>query len=210
MLVHFYHIFADGTFEVPVTHHVKTLKESGLLAELDSVRVGIVGSEENRSLVLELLEELDIPFTVSATAATGWEQVTLRKLHRFAKEEDAKILYAHTKGAYSQTRLARDWRVSMTYDTVTRWEECVAALDIVEAAGAFWLESNDPEHDEHHYFFAGNFWWARTDYLRRLPALKNKTRFQAEGWVGLRSPSVRIMRRGNSYFGNFWEPNEKT
>jgi hypothetical protein len=40
--------------------------------------------------------------------------------------------------------------------------------------------------------------------------LKNENRFQAEGWIGLGSPSVRIMREGLSYWGNFWEPDEKS
>ena len=210
MLVHFYHIYANGAFEAPVREHVKELKESGLLDALDSVRIGIVGSEENRSLVLEFLNELNIRFRVTATAETGWEQVTLRKVHSFAKTNDAYVFYAHTKGAYSQDRLAREWRVSMTHDTVTRWRECVESLKRVEAAGAYWLKSGHEEHADHNFFFAGNFWWARTDYLRRLPPVKNKTRYQAEGWIGLRSPSVRIMRRGDSYFGNFWSPNEKS
>jgi hypothetical protein len=206
VLVHFYHVYADGAFESPVRDHFNALEESGLADALDSFRIGIVGSKENRLKALELFEELGIPFTLAALSETGWEQVTLSEVYKFSKTTEAKILYAHTKGSYSQTRLAREWRISMLYDTVTRWKSAVLALDTFEAAGPFWISSNAPEHEEHEFFFAGNFWWARTDYLRRLPTIKNETRYQAEGWIGLRSPSVKIMRNGYPDFNSFWKP----
>jgi hypothetical protein len=178
------------------------------LYALDSVRVGIVGTRENRAKVLALFDELAIPVMVVATAETGWEQVTLKELHSFAKEDDGKIFYAHTKGASSPDAIANPWRVSMIHDTVTRWRECVNALEKLDTAGAFWLRSDCEEHVDHKHFFAGNFWWARSDYVARLPTVKNEHRFQAEGWIGLGVPSVRIMREGLSTWGNFWGNHE--
>jgi hypothetical protein len=198
-LTHFYHIFADGDYRKPVAEHFTALEESGLLSELDSVRLGIVGSKENREKVRALLPK----YRVAAEAPSGWEQVTLNVLHRFSKRDSGAIFYAHTKGAFSQSELARQWRVSMTHDTVTRWRECVAALDTVDAAGPYWLKSWEPEHKDHKYFFAGNYWWACSDYIRRLDRVREDNRYQAEGWIGLADPSVRIMREGYPYWGNF-------
>lgn len=203
-LTHFYHIFADGDYCKPVAEHFRALEESGLLDELDSVRLGIVGSKENRDNVRALLPK----YRVAAEAPSGWEQVTLKVLHRFSNRDLGAIFYAHTKGAWSQSELARQWRVSMTHDTVTRWRECVAALETVDAAGPYWLKSWEPEHKEHEYFFAGNFWWGRSDYIRRLKPVREDNRYQAEGWVGLADPSVRIMRGGYPYWGNFWRQDE--
>jgi hypothetical protein len=207
-LTHFFHVFADGNFSTPIVQHFSEVRRCGLLGVLDSVRVGIVGGFENRVRVLELFAELDVTVTVVAEADEGWEQVTLTELHEFAKQDDGFVLYAHTKGAWSNDRMAHPWRFSMIHDTVTRWRECVKALDFVQTAGAFWQESAMIEHQDHEHFFGGNFWWARSDYVAGLPPLKNEHRFQAEGWVGLGSPSVRIMREGYSTWGNFWEPNE--
>jgi hypothetical protein len=206
-LTHFFHVYADGNFGTPIREHFSEVKYTGLLYALDSVRVGIVGTPENRAKVMALFDELAIPVMVVATAETGWEQVTLRELHSFAKEDDGKIFYAHTKGASSANTIANPWRVSMIHDTVTRWRECVNALEKLDTAGAFWLRSDCPEHVDHEHFFAGNFWWARSDYVARLPTVRNENRFQAEGWIGLGGPSVRIMREGLSTWGNFWEPN---
>ena len=203
-LGHYYHIYADGPWEALVEEHWDKLRDSGLLFMLEFFRIGVVGSEENRAKVRELLPMLEIV----AEASEGWEQVTLEKLLEGSQTFDGAILYAHTKGAWSDSDLAHTWRVSMTYDTVTRWRECVEALHTVDAAGPYWLQSQEPEHREHKHFFAGNFWWARTDYLRRLDPPKNEHRFQAEGWVGLGEPTVHNMREGYSYWGNFWEPQE--
>jgi hypothetical protein len=204
-LTHFFHVYADGNFGTPIREHFTEVKDTGLLYELDSVRVGIVGSAVNRARVLALFDELAIPVMVVATAPQGWEQVTLKKLHTFAKEDDGFIFYAHTKGAWSSDKMAHPWRVSMIHDTVTRWRECAEALDHLDTAGPYWVRSGMPEHAEHESFFAGNFWWARSDYLARLPQVKNEHRYQAEGWIGLGGPSVRIMREGLSTWGNFWE-----
>jgi hypothetical protein len=205
-LTHFFHVYADGNFSTPIREHFTEARVSGLLRVLDSVRVGMVGSVVNRERVLGLFAELGVPVMVVAEADTGWEQVTLRELHEFAKQDDGKIFYAHTKGAWSNSRLADTWRVSMIHDTVTRWRECVVGLNRVQTAGPFWLKSREPEHVEHESFFAGNFWWARSDYVATLPPVKSDTRYRAEGWVGLNYPSVKIMREGYSFWGNFWEP----
>jgi hypothetical protein len=200
-LAHFYHVYADGAWEAPVTEHLHALTVSGLLDALDHVFVGVVGAPKNRALVCEAF-----PAVVVAEADEGWEQVTLQKLHHYAHNHDAKVFYAHTKGAYQVDDYRMLWRVAMTYDTVTRWRECVDALDFVGVAGPYWLDSAMPEHSDHKHFFGGNFWWARTNYLRALPPVEVEHRWQAEGWIGLADPSVKIMREGFPSWGNFEVP----
>ncbi len=123
-LAHFYHVYADGYWQDAATDHFEALEASGLMDELDEIFLGVVGQPENRRVVKQKL-----PGVVVAEAIEGWEQVTLRKLHTYAKQNTAKVFYAHTKGAWSNSELARQWRLSMTQDTVTRWEECVKGLD---------------------------------------------------------------------------------
>lgn len=197
-LFHFYHVFADGDWKRPLGLHLAGLKHSGLAGQLDGFFYGVVGSEDRREDVKEFL-----PGEVVAEAESGWEQVTLEALHDFVQIEDGKIFYAHTKGAWNNTDLSKAWRESMTADTVVRWKECVNALDSHDAAGPFWLQSREPEHRDHKFFFAGNFWWANAHYLRDLPELNYETRFQAEGWIGLNDPKVHVTRHGLSYWGNF-------
>jgi hypothetical protein len=202
-LSHFYHVYADGDWLTPATEHFEKLRVSGLLDELDGIYLGVVGSRENRRKVKRALRH-----HVTVEADEGWEQVTLNKLRDFCQTDDGVVLYAHTKGAWSQSELAKVWRVSMTHDVVTRWRECVYALEKVQCAGPFWLRSDMPEHSEHESFFAGNFWWARSDYVRTLEPVGLENRFQAEGWIGLGKPSVKIMREGFPSWGNFEVPDD--
>jgi hypothetical protein len=200
-LTHFYHVFADGDWETPAREHFDAVESSGLMNQLGSIFLGVVGSPENRVKVASAL-----PGVVVVEADEGWEQVTLQKLHHYSHDHEAKVFYAHTKGAYQVDEYHMLWRRAMTYDTVTRWRECVDALDHVGAAGSYWLKSVMPEHSEHKHFFGGNFWWARTNYLRALPPVGVEHRWQAEGWIGLAGPSVKILREGFPTWGNFEVP----
>jgi hypothetical protein len=200
-IAHFYHVYADGPWQDIALAHVEELHASGLMREMDEMYLGIVGRPACRREVKHKL-----PGVVIAEADTGWEQVTLQPLHGYAKTSQANIFYAHTKGAWSDSALATEWRVSMTHDTVTRWRECVQALESHDAAGPHWWLSDHPAHADHKYFFAGNFWWARSGYLATLPTVKNDQRFQAEGWIGLGEPSIVNMRHGMAFHGNFWRP----
>jgi len=190
-LAHFYHVFADGLWQQPAVEHVKRLANSGLLRQLDGMYVGVVGSPGARAEVRHRL-----PGVIVAEADEGWEQVTLEALRTFVEDFDGHVFYAHTKGAWSQTALAERWRRAMTEETVGAWEKCVRALDRAEAAGPFWLRSPEPEHVLHDHFFAGNFWWARSEYLRKLGPVRVSSRFDAVGWVGLGGPSVVNMSEG--------------
>lgn len=203
-LGHYYHVYAGGDWREIVADHVAALKSSGLYDELDFVRIGIVGPEAQRAQV-----KMAMPFAeVVAEADTGWEQPTLDALHRYTLEDTTPtgILYAHTKGASSGGLLAHAWRVSMTYDTVTRWRFAVAYLAVNDAVGPYWMLSDRPEHVGHRHFFGGNFWWANAHYVKRLEPIRSQHRFQAEGWIGLGDPRVYNLRQGPPLFGHFYIP----
>jgi hypothetical protein len=197
-LTHFYHLYVDGHYEQPLEEHMSAMESSGLLYELEDFYVGLVGSPENRATAKKL-----VPGVVIAEADAGWEQVTLSALHHYSKENDRFVFYAHTKGACSNDDFAKRWRSAMTNATVTKWRECIEALESVDCSGPYWILSDEPEHEEHNMFFAGNFWWATTDYLRRLPSLRYDNRFRAEGWIGLGEPTVRVTHEGYPFWGNF-------
>ena len=71
----------------------------------------------------------------------------------------------HTKGAsLADTPLQRAvnaWRKYMEYFNLERWRDCVEVLTEHETCGVE-LQSEDS-----HY--SGNFWWATSEYIRRLP-----------------------------------------
>lgn len=204
MLGHYYHVWADGDWQQALTEHFDALTKSGLTEHLEFVRIGLVGSAENCEAVKTAL-----PFgDVVIEADMGWEQVTLTCLRDWVQDhpEGWGILYAHTKGAWNNKKLRHGWRRTMTHDTVTGWRNCVKHLDEVDAVGPFWMARFRRHQENRGLFFGGNFWWARSEYLVRLPELELDTRFRAEDWIGLKNPDVVSLRDGEPGANNFLKP----
>jgi hypothetical protein len=179
MLAHFYHVYADGAWRAPLAEHLSALDDYGLDGALDYKAAGIVGTPANCQAAIEALGP---GWQIAATADTGFEQVTLGKLHAFAAL-DGKVLYAHTKGAGRPSPQSVLWRRRMTEHAVGWWERCAAALDDgYDCAGPHWITPDRFEVPKP--FFAGNFWWASLDFLRRLPPPGGPDRYAAERWIG--------------------------
>lgn len=127
----------------------------------------------------------------------AYEYPTLDKLWRHARSEaNAYYLYLHTKGVRggSSRRLRHraSWRRYMSHYVITRWRECIDALAEHDTAGVEWMKPRRYPAP----CYAGNFWWARGEYLCQLPkpeessanrGLKHR-RHGAEAWLGLGSP----------------------
>jgi hypothetical protein len=187
MLAHWYHVWADGAWQDAVTEHLAALDASGLAAALDCKAAGIVGQPANCQAAIGALGP---DWQITATARTGFEEVTLRRLHAYAAL-DGKVFYAHTKGAADPSRRNILWRRRMTYYCAGKWEQAVTALDVHDCAGPHWLTT--PDHPggpgrPWRGWFGGNFWWARLDFLRRLAPLRDGDRWEAERWIGESGP----------------------
>lgn len=185
MIKHFYHIYADGEWETPVIDHIKALKQSGLLNELEEFKIGIVGAPTNREAVTEFITNKGIKFEIVGEADTGWEQVTLRPLREDAVDSPPyKVLYAHTKGAANRSPINTYWRIGMTKETVNKWKSCIALLEDHDAVGPHWVRKQR--------FFAGNFWWANSSFISTLSPPTNHSRWDAEAWLRVSDVPFRI------------------
>jgi hypothetical protein len=189
VIAHFYHVYAAGDWREPVEEHCTALLEHGLFAALDEFYIGMVGSVEQRQEVLRLVQGMGLDPVVVTGSWDGWEQETLRHVQPWARQADGVCFYAHTKSAWNPSQINCDWRRSMCYFNVVRWEETSAGVGVdFDVAGCHWLDT----------MFGGNYWWASTDWLRRLPALRWDSRWDAEGWVALgESPRVKDVNPGH-------------
>lgn len=196
MIHHFYHVYADGDWRVPLQEHAEAISK---IAEPMKVSVGIVGEvQQNRFEVIETVVALD--WDVVVTEESGWEQVTLDVLWANSLEIDGPVLYAHTKGSANSTPVNHAWRRCMTRNTIGMWEDVLEALADpsrdLDLVGSHWLTPERyPERVQTPYF-GGNFWWASQHYLRDLPPLKYTNRHEAEAWVGQNHPNAWDLRPG--------------
>ena len=176
---HYYHVYADGAWEEAVEEHTSALRESGLAAYPGFLlNVGLVGSEQNRTAVLQYLAAIKLKSRLVASQPAGWEQVTLHALAQDSWRHDGFAFYAHTKGASVQTRFNTAWRRRMTHFNVTKWRAAVGSLRTVDAYGCHWMELQG------NWIFGGNFWWTHMRHLRLIGTPKMDNRWNAEGWIG--------------------------
>lgn len=113
------------------------------------------------------------------------ETRTINILHRFCEVNPNKnILYLHTKGVSYDKKIDNgshknidDWRNMMLYFLIERGTQCHQLLEKYDTVGCNYLTNPD-----HHY--SGNFWWAKSDFIRTLtPILDVGTRHAAEFWL---------------------------
>ncbi len=104
---------------------------------------------------------------------------------------DGHVFYLHGKGV-SRSPLdqhGRYWRALLLDEVVHQHAACTELLRDHDTAGTNWRGNH----------YSGNFWWARSDYVRRLPDIRAlrrhprritadpvwNLRLQCEFWIGM-------------------------
>lgn len=174
-----------------MAEHFRALEDAQFPGQ---VYVGLVGTPEDRAAARALLP---VSVVVAAEADTGFEEVTLRALSHQVRQWPGRtaVLYAHAKGTFNPTNTNLLWAGTMTAYLVGGWRERVAELADHDLAVQTWLDAETTDPNGRRLgacIAAGNFWWARADYLTGLPVLPSPLtdRYEAEGWVGQDSPAV--------------------
>jgi hypothetical protein len=177
-LSHLYHLYADGQWEQSWFEHLKALNY-GLMDELSNFYVCIIGSQENQN---RAIESLPSNAQVVLHQNSGWEQASLQWIHDNIDLLQDSLLYCHSKGAGFPGSASPAWRRTMTHDVVINWAECIEALKTHDAVGTWWHEIN--VDNSYKGFFAGNFWWATSQFLSTLNNPLYRDRYDAEIWLG--------------------------
>lgn len=186
-LHHFYHVYADGDWSEALSDHLAALNYGGLLEQLETFGVGVVGSEENIANVKRWLDERGVKHIIVAESPTGWEQETLIPLHEFTRSNTGYVSYAHTKGAAHYASVNNAWRRSMEWYNFCDWTKAVKVLDVgVKIVGCHWIAGGPAENPLWGTggMFGGNFWWSSCEVLRQAPDIETNSRHAAEHWIG--------------------------
>ena len=190
-VAHVYHVYVNGNWIDPVREHVLAMARSDLWLH-SHMYIGFVGNMPERRRAADYIHKF-MPFETITEADGGWEQETMRHIPIIAKQH-SQLFYAHTKGAVMSGENQHSWRQTMTYFNVMRWRQMLAGLQDNDLAGIWWI----PGHVHPAPHFQGNFWWANTDYLLRLPEIETGNRWQAELWVGQREPRIYETYQGSA------------
>lgn len=190
-----FHVFCDMGWEDIVKEQIENLKQSGLFEHTDKMFVScIIGSDDDLETLQNIIGKDKIEIVSVERNPRKYEFPALDYIYEKSKKEDFLFYYFHTKGITYQTFQSNDkeflgfrnkiisWRRMMEYFLFDKWRVAVNTLqEGYETYGSYLFPPFK------HKMYAGNFWWARSDYFRTLDALtddvKQHNRFMAEEWL---------------------------
>jgi len=226
-IYHFYHIWADGAWHLPVEEHILSLRHGGLIDNIYKFYIGIVGSKENRNSVKEYLNKQDIVFKICTEKDFGFEQETLEKIPEL-EDDDGYILYAHTKGSYNNKIYEHESRKKLNKNLIENWRLCVDKLQDNAAVGLQYTVVNYYNMVQISIYyppgkifarygeFDGNFWWSHVKYLKALgKPFKIKTsdglyiRQHAETWIRNLCNVVFAAKEGDALLPSDFDENNR-
>jgi len=187
-----YHIALFPGWQTIVNEQIDRLTTSGLLKITDHILVGIVGTEKINILMLK--NKLDNKAVIIMDDDFHkYEFITLEALQNAALSEgDFLAWYIHTKGVSNGSEGARNHRYQMESVVIDKHLECIEMLKTHDVCARDWTENGFGAYHPHS---PGNFWWAKSSYLRKLPRVHNQSdRYEAEFWIGRSKPVVGIIR----------------
>jgi hypothetical protein len=194
---------------------MENLKSSGLLETASALHIGVNGGRESEVFSRALFPE-NAKVVYHGLDCRN-ENLTLTMLERWLPDHpDWHVLYFHTKGATHPPGhlFSSKWRNCMMKHLVSNWRECVKDLETHDAVGCHWMEP--PATPPSQFIFAGNFWWATSNFLRTLPSIYERdrikvsgignldSRYESEVWIGNgpKPPKVK------DYHGPNWNPSK--
>jgi hypothetical protein len=159
----FYHVAAVGNWKVVVAEQFRLLSA----AELDTVHVSYVGCLNEAAYVTRTAAEAGVCALIVRRdpQLTVYETPAMKMIEAWANatSDAASILYFHTKGVSAPSAPNKqNWRQLMNYEVLVNWRQLVPNLDFFDVIGVNWRNCPPIAH------FCGNFWWARSDWVRSL------------------------------------------
>lgn len=174
----------DAAAEI-AAEQLNALGESGLGKAASEVHLGING-DHGDGLVLGQLIPPGIPVFLHVHGSDDrWEHPTLSLLQRYLKPGQA-VLYHHSKGVTQpKDAFHHLHRRTMEHYLVWNWRRCVRDLERGYEVAGINLVDEILRPVLPGRFFAGNFWWARSDWLMKLAKIdpNDRNRLTAEWWV---------------------------
>jgi hypothetical protein len=209
----YYHFYIPDTpshWELLLYEQLDCIEGSGLQHHCE-VEMCVSSNQENYKKLQEIIKSYS--FLKSSWFDTDieenknhYEGTTLLKLYDECDSYD-NVGYIHSKGMTSLSKQVNRWRKVLEYGVIEKWNDNINALNKgYDVSGIFWSQAS--------YHFGGNFWWAKSSYIKTLPRPviekwdKHNVpigsdwsgRFRYEGWIGLKNPKANTVYQSKYRF----------
>lgn len=185
-----YHIWKDEV----LLYLLRAIVESGLINQLSMIYINNIGDPLDPAKYKEIHESIIVQNF--STSLDLFENCTIKSLHQYAKiHPDTNILYMHTKGiSYEKNNPfvvgIFSWMRYMMYCLIHHHTSCLSLLEFYDTVGTNFRPFQESNTNPDHY--SGNFWWARSDYVSKLPVHHLKDKYHAEFWL-LDDPAKEVL-----------------
>lgn len=177
-IIGYFHICQKGEWKRSFDMIFNCIKNYGLYDATSEIRLGIVNDDDK---IIEDYRLNDSKFKVIFTGNSElYERPTLIHIRECCIEdgEDTLYWYLHTKGlrhfGTSKESYVVDWINLMLYFNIRKWEYAVEKLETNNTYGINLLGM---------HFYSGNFWWARSTHIAKLPNKIENYYTAPEDWI---------------------------
>jgi hypothetical protein len=151
------HIACINNYKDVFCDLITKIKESGLYDVITEIRCCVLGSYDK-----EIFDDSKIVIWATNDNLKSYEKFTINKIKSDAETEEFKFLYLHTKGVTKPNNInIKKWVNYMCYFNIYKHDLCLNLLDENDTVGVEMID-----HRALHY--SGNFWWSKTDYVKKL------------------------------------------
>jgi len=171
----FSHNYLINDWKNILNNQLKLLKTCGLYDELTILFMYVYGDDKSYQEFLNSIQNYDdlMKIEIIRINENNFEYPTLQSLYDFVKQENCYVLYFHLKGVWSSYKgqasldAVNSWRNCLEYFNIEKWKNCVQKLEEgYDVVGSLY------NYNEKEPLFSGNFWWASSEYIKKLPRLE--------------------------------------
>ncbi len=184
----FWHIFIDKNKIVRGTNIIQRqfekIKNSGLLDRCESIYIGYV-SDINFPCD-NIINHPKVKIIVNKQS--GNEGVTTSSLKHYCDNEQKEsiIMYIHNRGiSHNENSPSDDWTLMMEYFIIEKWKNSIKILENKYTCGCELCSHIDRiKCNDFIFHYSGNFWWARSSYIKLLQYPNFANRYtESEDWI---------------------------
>lgn len=194
----FYHATLINDWKTIIEEQKNILIRSKLSSAMSNLYFGLYGNNEDMNDVInEFKCVFPSMFVYGNSRYDCYEYYILSTIKDFVEllKEECYIFYFHSKGITameeeSKSRM-KDWRDLMQHFLIKNWKSCIEKLEEgYDCCGVNWHVLPKPH-------FSGNFWWANSEYLKKLPNVDMLDKREHEFWIGLKQPRLYCFYESN-------------
>ncbi len=185
----FYTLYAVNDYFDIFKEQFHLLVESGLYKECSSFQIfAYFDDRDDKKEFKKYLHDVDIrnKCILNTSKEQHAEYNALNALYHFSRFNECNILYFHSKGVTSERNIlvnpyaVKSWRGLLNYFNIELWRQNIEIIESgTHLSGAHYIWHTNL----HANTYNGNFWWARSDYIKNLLE-PSKCYWRENGTVG--------------------------